>query len=145
MKFFSRFIFFTVAILYSGSIHAQLIRCVGEDSVGQASFENVVRSQQNRRPQFKAVISKELSVPYVGEVSDSDERILTFDKVASGPNEAIWVFSDWDGNSGIELRVPKNAHKSVPNEMFLATLKVYYNDIAEGEKTSRLNCWVSLN
>jgi hypothetical protein len=118
------------------------IRCQDENGA-KATFTPLPAKdklvKRLKRPVYDVVIDESLSDPYVGAITADDNRIVSYERSTAKMD----VLNDWDGNSGVELRLPKGVMTNHPKfevQTFKAYLKVYYNDIEESVTKTVLSC-----
>ena len=133
---------FAVALI-SSAASAESIVCQSE----HGDLATFTRTAENRataeKAQYKVRVAEALSSSYLGPITDDYPRLVGVSKQESTATQAL--LSDWDGNSGIEIKVPWTVVRepeAFAEKTFKTRLKVFYNDIAEDEVTTDVVCSV---
>ena len=138
---------FARSVAAASAVSAMTIACVSSHG-DQASFEPVTAADlagTKIEKAYAAAVDSALSIGYLGEVvrehESATDRWLTPNKKTTAGTEMI---SDWDGNSGLELTVPKGVLEQAVNfvrgQKFLAHLNVYQEDTDSDANENDLVC-----
>jgi hypothetical protein len=98
------------------------------------------KGYKNSKAVYQISVDSGLSVSYLGEITEDEDRWVSYDAKASTQTED--ALSDWDGNSGIDFSMPADVilGKIASGTEFKAHINVYYDDISEGENPQDVTC-----